>query len=263
MRDENRDIEIRDDDLLAAYELGLLDDDAARRFEAATRKDASLLEELFDGAPAAAAMTADPARLVAVLRAVRAESQPSTYARLRGFFADLLTPRILASAMVTAAVILALVLVPTGEGKFAGLAVLEPLAYGQIDVRGDAPTADRLFHDAMDSYLVQNWDTAAVGLEQAIAAGAGDASWSRNDQAHLYLGSARLMAGRTGSAVTALQTAAVSPQPPVSERASWQLVQARLMLDDGHGALIELEGLLNSPVYGQRALELKKRLETP
>ena len=262
MHDGHKDIEAKVEDLTAAYELGLLDDDQARRYEAATRDDAALLEELYDGAPAAAVALAEPGRMAEAVRNVQAAERPSATDRLREFFTGLLSPRVLAPAVVTAAVITALVMVPSGEKTFAGMAVLEPLAYGQVDVRGDASAADREFHEARDADIDERWDPAAAGLESALDT-AGDESGPHSDQAHLYLGSARLMAGEPDIAVSALQSAASSPRPPVSERARWQLVQARLLLDDADGDVAELEGLLGSPVYGERARNLQERLMQP
>ena len=75
---------MRADDLLAAYELGLLNETDRLRFEQATLDDPDLLDELFDHASAAQALREDPERFASLLRETLREAEPSLAERLTG-----------------------------------------------------------------------------------------------------------------------------------------------------------------------------------
>jgi len=260
MSKHSNDRHIRDDDLLAAYELDLLNTDERTRFEAATRDNPELLEELFDMAPGIEALRDDPGRYAAVAREELAAQQPGVMERLAGWFAALSQPRFAAPLIVSAGALALMLLLPDGDKALRDFAILEPMATSSYEVRAGAPAADELYHDAIDAYLDTRWADAASTLESALATA--DTDWDRADQARLYLGSSLLLDGRADAAEPVLEVAVSSPLPPVRERAAWQLVQARLVLGDADGARSTLEGLTSSPVFGTRAAELLQELDS-
>lgn len=243
----------RPEDLLAAYELGLLTDEERRRFEAASREDGDLLEELFDTAPFIEALRRDPARFAAAAAAA-APARPSLLKRLA---AGLARPR----ALVPVGVAIALAfLVLSGGNDLEKLAVLEPLQVTTVQVRAGAPASDTLYADALAAYQAQDWAASAASLRRALAA-APD-GWTRADLARLYLGSSELLAGDAAAAEPELDAAAASTLAPVRERALWHLVQARLLRADETAARAALALLADSPVYGARARELLAALDS-
>jgi len=245
------------EDLLAAYELGLLDDADRVRFEAATRDDPELLEELFDAAPIIQALHDDPARFAAAARVARTELRSGFSRRIIGWFAALVQPRFAVPLAISAVALVFVVFAPQNE-SWKDLAVLEPLAVSRYEVRAGAPAADEFYRGALDAYLENRWADAAVELENALALAAAD--WARTDQARLYLGSSLLLEGRIDAAVTVFEQILESPLVPIRERAAWQLVQARLVLGDVEGARTGLEGLQSSPVFGEKAEALLEAL---
>ncbi len=247
------DRELRPADLLAAYEMGLLDEAERVRFERAALEDPALLEDLFDHAQAAQALREDPDRYAQVLRAARREAEPSPAARFGGWLRGLLSPRVLAPAVVAAAAVLALLVLP-GDDDLRKLAVLDPAPYVQVDVRGAEGDAAALFHEAMSHYTDQRWGDAALGLESALSAP--DApDWPAAGQARLYLGVSRMLNNETELALAPLGLAARSSQLPVAERARWHLAQAHLALGDAAAAREQLETLRGSPVFGGDAAD--------
>ncbi len=259
MSKHSNDRHIRDDDLLAVYELDLLDNDERIRFEAATRDNPELLEELFDMAPGIEAMRDDPGRYAAIARKELAVREPGLMERLSGWFSAMSQPRFAVPLVISASAVALMLLVPGGDKALRDYAILEPMATSTYEVRAGAPAADELYHAAIDAYLDTRWADAASTLESALAVAADD--WGRADQARLYLGSSLLLDGRADVAAPVLELAVSSPLPPIRERAAWQLVQARLILGDAEGARSALAGLTSSPVFGTRAKELLESLE--
>jgi len=253
MDDRTRTPKPRPEDLLAAYELGLLDPAERKRFEDASREDGDLLDELFDHAPMIRALRADPARFAAVAAAA-APARPSLLQRLA---AALVRPR----TLVPAAVAVALVLVIFGGGgrDLEKLAVLEPLQVTAYEVRAGAPAADELYADALDAYRDERWRESAATLEQALETA--PEGWPRADLARLYLGSSVLLGGDAAAAEPTLAAAAGSRLAPIRERALWQLVQARLLRADETAARAALRELTASPVYGARAQTLLEAMD--
>ncbi len=246
-------------DLLAAYELGLLDDAERARFEAATREDADVLDDLFESAPDAMMLAQDPGRFAAAARSALADAKPRETVGLLHRLRGLLRVRVLVPVAVALAMVF-MVLGPDGGDKsVTDLAVVAPLHATRQTVRADAPAAEARFRDAMDAYLDARWSDAAESLEEALAAG-GD-TWPRRDQAHLYLGSSLLLDGQAEAATTALEEATSASVLPVREQATWQLAHARLTLDDAAGARAALETLSASPVLAEKALALMAELD--
>lgn len=240
-------------DLLGAYELGLLETADRQRFETHLEDCAACLEDLYQGAPAAETLRADPGRFKAVLD--DAAAGPSPAVRLGRFLSRLLRPRVLAPLGAVAAVALALlVLLPDGMVPSARLAVIDPLPWEGLDLRGGPDRqADRLLAEGMQQYAAGNYEGAAAALGSAYAAAGADEAWTDRDQTALFLGLSLLLDDRPTEATTALETAAISPLLPIAERGRWYLAQAHLLRGEPQAALTLLESLLNSPVYADRA----------
>ncbi len=237
-------------DLMAAYELGLLDEQDRARFESATLENPELLEELFEHASETQALREDPERYARVARSTLRAAEPSPLARAASGLRRLLSPRVLAPAVVAAAAVLVLVLMPDG-GELNRIAVLEPAPYVQVDTRAAETEAATLFRDAMSHYLDARWGEAADLLDRALDAG--DTDWHQAEQAHLYLGVSRLLDGDAAAALAPLREAAGSSRLPIAERSRWYLAQAHLVAGDAEAAREALGALVDSPVYGDEA----------
>ncbi|MEZ4388183.1 MAG: hypothetical protein R3D98_11525 [Candidatus Krumholzibacteriia bacterium] len=245
------------DDLLAAYEMDLLDPADRARVEAALLADPDLLDELYDAAPETSLLLATPGRFAAAARAglVAAGSTPLTLRRRLGRW---LRPRLLVPAALVAA--LAVVLLWPSGGHLPGseLASVAPLPTMQVELRNATDQADTRFQEGMALYRTGDWTTAAAAFAAALAAA--EPGWSRQHQAQLYAGSSRLLDGRARDALVLLEDAAGSPLPPIREQALWQVVQARLILGQTDQAREALAVLAASPVFGQRATTLLDQL---
>jgi len=237
-------------DLLAAYELGLLDETERLRFEQATLDDPDLLDELFDHASAAQALREDPERFASVLRETLREAEPSLAERLTGWLNAFLQPKVLAPVVVAAAAVFVLVVLPDGD-DLRKIAVLDPAPYVQVDVRGAESDAATLYFAAMTRYTDERYREAADLLDEALATG--DETWHQATQARLYLGVSRLLDGDPEAALAPLAAAATSSQLPIAERAHWYQAQAYLLTGDATAAREVLRGLTASPVFGERA----------
>lgn len=242
-------------DLLAAYEMGLLDEAERARFERAALEDPELLEELYEHAPAVRALREDPARYAAVLREARREGATPWLRRLGAW----LHPRVLVPVALAAAAILLVVGLP-GDDDLKRMAVLQPAPYARIEVRGADGGAEALFAEAMERYVAARYAEAAEGLDRALAAPDAEA-WPGAEQARLYLGVSRLLAGEAETALAPLDRVAVSPQRALAERAHWYLAQAHLVLGDAPAARRDLVALRGSPVFGAEAAALLVRLD--
>jgi len=202
-------------DLLAAYELGLLDAAERARFEQATLDEPELLDELFDHASEAQALRNEPERYRAVLESARRAAEPAPARRLAGWLRALLSPRVLAPAAVAAAAVFVLVIMP-GDDDLRRLAVLEAAPYVQVDTRAADSDAAALYREAMTDYSAARYGAAARRLDEALAAG--EAGWHQAAQARLYLGVSRLLDGDVEGAFAPLREAAASSQLPIAER---------------------------------------------
>ena len=242
-------------DLLAAYELGLLDDAAAARMERALAEDPRLLEELYAGAPAAVALRDEPDRWHALLSPTARDGMAAVVSGWRRRIAAVTA--VLVPVTVACLLLLAARIHPPAPGVTA-LARPEPLPYTSLMVRGGAGPADSLFAAAMTAYRDRRYGRTAALLGRAAAAAPAD--WERADQAALYRGVSLLLSGHPRRARTVLAEAARSSLPPVAQRARWYLAQAALQIGDVAAARRELERLRSSPVYGTRAGMLLERL---
>jgi len=239
----------RSADLLAAYELGLLDADDRVRVENALAEQPDLLDDLYDAAPETQLLLADPGRFAGAARAAL-----DTPPRWRTWLDTLSRPRVLAPVALAAA-LAAVMLWPDGAPRYlTELADPRPLPAIQLELRSGAAEADAGYHQAMAAYIDGRWHEAAAGFATALAAA--EPAWGHRDQAHLYAGSSLLLAERPLDALASLQAAAASPLPPVREQARWQLAQAHLLMGQADAAREHLDALRGSPVFGDRVTDL-------
>ena len=256
---ERNTTDLRTCDLLAAYEMGLLDDADRRRFEDHLDGCDDCLDELYSLAPVAAALTADPGSFAAA-----ASTRRTWTHRLLGILESLSQPRVLAP--VAAAAALALLLLLPAAPRWTNLATLEPLPYTRVNVRAGDDQGSRLFTAGMARYTRGEYGPAAEILLKAAddledADGDGLAMPATSpDQARLYAGVSLLLDGRTSAAKAPLQAAAGDPLPPISENARWYLAQACLLTDRPDSAGLLLKALADSPVYGPRAKHLLEEM---
>ncbi len=247
-------------DLLAAYELGLLDGQERLRFEGHLETCPHCLEEVYAFAPASLLLTAAPGRFAALA----APAKPSVSGRLAAVLAGIFQPRVFAPVAAAAALAL-LVLIPSAP-RWSDLAVVEPLSWSHVQVRAGGDPGGRLFADGMERYTAGRYDDAAEILQQAARAmedtdrGSLPLQAGTPGQARLYAGVSLLLAGRPQAAKGPLLAAAANPLPPVAQGADWYLAQAYLLTDRPDSAGMVLKGLAESPVYGSRARALLDRL---
>ncbi|MGD9546210.1 MAG: zf-HC2 domain-containing protein [Candidatus Krumholzibacteriia bacterium] len=249
-------------DLLAAYELGLLDPDERRDFENHLAGCPDCQEEIYAHAPAALALQEDPGRFARAAQPAMAATRDGLRERLSGWLTGR-WPRILVPAALVAVAALVVVLPAVRQGSdLADLAVVDPLPYARIEMRAGAEEPVRLFHEGMDSYIGGAYGLAADRLshaaqvQEAWPAEAGPLPAGLLDQTRIYLGVSLLLDGRAGSALDPLTRASDSPLPPLAERARWYLAQACLLTDRVEAAREALVPLVTSPVFGARAQTL-------
>ncbi|MFH2052805.1 MAG: zf-HC2 domain-containing protein [bacterium] len=254
-------------DLLAAYELGLLDPDERRDFENHLAGCPDCQDEIYAHAPVAMALQEDPDRFARAAQPVLAGSRAGLRERLSGWL-TFPWPRILAPAALVAAAVLVLVLPAVRQGSdLTGLAVVDPLPYARIEMRAGAEEPVRLFQEGMDSYIAGDYGlaadrlTSAAEIQEAWPADTGPLPAGLLDQTRIYLGVSLLLADRPGPALDPLTRAAGSPLPPLAERARWYLAQACLLTDRAEAAREALTPLVASPVFGARAQALLEQLD--
>lgn len=250
------------DDLLVAYELGLLEPDDRARVEAALLADPDLLEELYDAAPSTALLLSDPRRFAAAARAgLDAAAMGPRRGRLVRWLAGWRRPRVLVPAMGLAVMAMLLLWPGRHADPNTTLAVLEPLPAPRVELRSTGGSgADAAYADGVEAYREQTWDHAARSFAEASSLA--DPGWARQHQARLFEGSSLLLGGQPERAVGPLDAASASPLPPIREQALWQLAQARLTLGDKAAARTTLASLVASPVFGVRATALLDQLGT-
>lgn len=246
------------DELLVAYELGLLDADDRIRVEAALLADPDLLDELYEASSTTSTLLDDPGRFATATRAALEPGRPRPAGNR--WLGGWRCPRVLAPAVGLLA--LATVLLCSGRPSrpTSSLAVLEPLPAMRVEVLHDAPSdADAAYADGLDAYRNGTWEQAARSF--AEAASLASPGWAKRHEAQLLTGSSLLLDGRASQAVIPLRDAAASPLSAIREQALWQLVQARLVLGEKAAAQQALASLMVSPVYGRRAAALLEQLE--
>lgn len=244
-------------DLLAAYELNLLEAEDRLRFESHLETCAWCVEELYAHAPCSEDLLTAPGRHAATLRRASRASDSGFAVQFRAMLRRLLQPRVLAPVGTVAAVALALVLLMPGDlmtPGAAGLAIVEPLPYQTLDLRGGADSdLAGLLAGGLQRYADGDYAGAARDLAAAWAAAGTDETWSDRSQAALYLGLSLLLDQRPDEALAPLRVAGASRLLPVAERGRWYLAQAHLLREDPRASVPLLESLLQSPVYGDPA----------
>ncbi|MFH1144993.1 MAG: zf-HC2 domain-containing protein [Candidatus Eisenbacteria bacterium] len=264
--------------LLAGYELGALTDEECARFEAHVRGCETCLEALYETAPEMAVLRGHPEEVISRWRvharavgdeassvvpssvgdgasaaspaipAVRRPGPRSRIARSMRMLKDALGSSrhsyrfwLPAGAMATAAVI-AVVLFGGRGISYRGLALVEPLPYTHMSLRGpEMSERERDFREGMEAYNAGDHATAARILERAVAGA--DEAWRQGVQARLYLGVSLLLSNRPSDALPHLQRVKTSSLRAQADRASWYLAQAFLLMEDPARALAELEPL--------------------
>ncbi|MBM3287653.1 MAG: hypothetical protein FJY88_09950 [Candidatus Eisenbacteria bacterium] len=260
MRETQRCVDPERGELLAAYELGLLSREEETAFEEHCRVCASCREDLFEMAPYAQTMAAHRSGVAARLEAASAET-PGAVSALRSLRRLLpgrsrMRPLLAALPAAAAVAVLVLLLTPAREtGGWADLAVIEPVPYAQIPVRGaGTDEAARLFADGMAHYAAGRY---AEGFSLLARCGdlAGDSDDPLiRDQAVFYAGLSLLLGGRADSSRVFLERSASSSTPIIADRSRWYLAQGCLMTGDPAGATRHLERLAaGSPGYAAAA----------
>ena len=246
-------------DLLGAYEMGLLAAAERQTFEQHLAECPACLEELYEGAVAAEALRADPRHYAEMLRDAARATEPSRADKLGRLLRQFVRPRMLGSVASVAAVAVALMIflptqLPTQLPTTAGLAVIEPLPYQTLQLRGGpGGELEQLLASGLEHYAAGDYRAAAGKLAPVWEQAGGDEEWNDRHQAALFLGLCLLLEERPGEALAPLAAARKAALLPVAERGTWYLAQAHLLRDEPLESLPLLESLLKSPVYGDRA----------
>ncbi|PID79087.1 hypothetical protein CSB20_11860 [bacterium DOLZORAL124_64_63] len=253
--------ERRECDLLAAYELNILDQDQRQVFESHLLHCPDCLEEIYAHAPTVTALLREPGFYAET--AGRRQTGPSFWRRLAGVFgrqpARVLVPLAMAALLIWG------IFLPHGlpsrgtPSPFPGMALTDAPAYSVIAVRaGSSADWQPHWEEGMKHYVAQDYAAAVTSLRQAIplleqAAAANRLQRRHLDNARFYLGASLMLAGDTDAAAAALEAAAGSHLPPLRQKSLWYLAQTHLLQDDPVGALAVLAQLQDSPLYGDRA----------
>jgi hypothetical protein len=250
-------------ELVAAYEMGLLESDDRASFERHLEMCEECQDRLFEMAPVAATLTSHAAAVGAKLSPVE-ESAPRAEAaiaetrgssfwaqitdRVRDLVWRLTRPRVLVpvGATVAVALVISIFLQPT-PSRFSDLAQVEPVPYVQLSTRDAASSeAERLFGEGMAAYADARYEEAARLLGQCTEAAEMGEGWGQIDQARFYLGLSLLLSGDASRAVPHLEEASHSRIRPVADRSRWYLAQAALLQEDPTTALRHLQALADS-----------------
>jgi hypothetical protein len=262
-------------ELVAAYEMGLLEPADRTVFEKHLEMCEECQEKLFEMAPAAATLTSHAGAISAKLSLAEegvphagiapAESRrphrpfwSQIIGQLQDLVERLARPRVLVpvGATVAIAVVLSVFLQPTTPGGFAELAQVEPVPYVQLSTRDVASSeAERLFREGMGAYADARYDAAARLLGQCTEAADKGEGWDQVDQARFYLGLSLLLSGDASRAVGHLEEASHSPIRPVADRSRWYLAQAALLQEDPETAVGHLQVLAGSSLGYARLAE--------
>ena len=242
-------------DLLSAYELGLLEGPDQARFEAHLEDCPACQEDLYAGAVASEALRTEPGRYGAVLAAAARAGEPSLRDKLGGLWHRLSRPRVLVPVGAAAAVVLVLMVFQPGSlPSSADLAVIVPLPYQELQLRGGpGQELDQLLAEGMKQYAAGDYAAAAASLGSVWTEARAAEDWPDRLQTALFLGLCLLLDDRPDEAIDPLSAATGSTLLPIAERGKWYLAQTHLLREDPQASVPLLESLLNSPVYGTRA----------
>lgn len=120
-------------------------------------------------------------------------------------------------------------------------------------LRAVSTEAQRVFRDAMTSYLEGNCGGAIPGLQRALAI---DGSFT---QARFYLAACELQQGQTSQAAEGLQRVIGVGESPYLEDARFLLAQARIQQGDRDGAREELRRVI--ALQGHRRAQAQRLLD--
>lgn len=242
-------------DRLAAYEIGMLEENERAQFEQHLTECSWCTEELYAHAPAAETLRSDPGRHAGMIEAAQAGRAPGLLDRLR----VLLQVRVLAPTAAVVAAAVALVLLLPGETivppapTAAGLARIEALPYQSLELRGGSDRLTRTLAEGLEAYEQGRYRLAAHQLDTVWKHAGGDDSWSQRHQVALYLGVSLLLSDQADAAILPLEAASAARLRPLADRGRWYLAQARLLQERPCDSAKLLESLAGSPVYGDPA----------
>ena len=190
-----------------------------------------------------------------VLRNAARDAEPSALEKLGAMIQRLIQTRVLIPVGAVAAIaVLLMVFQPAQMLSSADLAVIDPLPYQGLELRGGpGQDLDQLLASGMEQYAAGNFALAAASLGSVWAQAAADVEWSDRHQTALFLGLCLLLDERPDEALEPLTSATDSFLLPIAERGTWYLAQAHLLREDPQASLPLLESLMGSPVYGDQA----------
>lgn len=169
-------------------------------------------------------------RLAVAIREALPEVKESQPWRLRWLGTSLIT--VAAAAALAGVLLISRDRVPdelTDLGR-----VTQPPVYLGVAVRQEPSQADSLFSEAMAAYMTGEFAAAAVGLSQALAAGADTVP------VEFFAGASLLMTDRPADAVAAFRNVIGSGDTPYLAEARYYLAKALLRLGRADEALREL-----------------------
>ncbi len=240
--------------------MGLLEKKDQSRFEAHLEQCPACQEDLYAGATASEKLRADPGRYAGMLAGSAEANEASLLSWASSLLKRLLLPRVLVPVSAVLAVAVMVMIFQPGQLPLAGsLAIIEPLPYQELELRGSGDTQelDLLLAEGMKNYASGDYETAAVslGIAWTEAEAASGEEWAGRHQTALFLGLCLLLDDRPDEALAPLTSATESILLPIAERGKWYLAQAHLLREDPRASLPLLESLLSSPVYGTSATD--------
>jgi len=243
--------------LLAAYEMGMLEDTNKAVFESHLKDCKACCNELYDSAPVANELQAHPGLYGDMLKPqAAAQPEKSLFDKIREMF----TVKTLVPIAVVASLIIMVISLGT-ESDVRKLAIVEKMAYVSIDVRStDSELAAEYFASAMNAYQEGQYAVAVEELKLSIENG--DSDWVGWDQAHMYLGVSLMMNNQPDQAIEYLTVVKDGSSLPLVEKGSWLLAQANLQAGNKDQAIELLADLIiNGVVYADKAAEQLHEIE--
>ncbi|MBT3317239.1 tetratricopeptide repeat protein [bacterium] len=243
--------------LLAAYEMNMLEFADKLLFETHLKDCKTCCNELFDNAPVANELQAHPGLYGGTLKSKTAtQPEKSLFTKIREMFAV----KILVPVVVVASLVVMVISLGAGS-DVRKLAVVEKMAYVSIDVRSaDSELAAEYFASAMNAYQESQYVVAVEELKLSIENA--DSSWDGWDQAHMYLGVSLMMNNQPDQAIEYLTVVRNSSSLPLIEKGSWLLAQANLQAGNRDQAIEYLADLIiNGVVYADKAAEQLHEIE--
>lgn len=140
-----------------------------------------------------------------------------------------------------------------GPAELAKLASFKPPHYEAPLLRSAGSDAERLFLQAMESYVVSDYAGAIPDLEAAAGLGPGDAA------SHFFLGVCQLATKAPESAISSFLRVIELEPTPYAERARLYLAKAYLLVGQVEEAKSELEIVVR--FAGESATEAREILE--